>query len=104
MARMREACAGEARLLQWRVVRYLERRFRPPLQALAKQQFAILETATFRYGQLDYNDILTLNKVVKGEQLEEFYWEAVLGFAAFLRIVFTDLLRDEVGNSHTGRN
>jgi hypothetical protein len=44
-----------------------------------------------------------LNKVVRGEQLEEFYWEAVQGLAAFLRIVFAELLRDEVGNSHTGR-
>lgn len=94
---------GRGQVASMEIVRYLERRFRPPLQALAKQQFAILETATFSYGQLDYNDILTLNKVVKGEQLEEFYWEAVQGFAAFLRIIFTDLLRDEVGNSHTGR-
>ena len=28
--------------------------------------------------------ILTLDKLVKGEQLEEFYWEAVQGLAAFL--------------------
>jgi len=40
---------------------------------------------------------------VKGMQLEEYYWEAVQGLAAFLRIVFTELLRDEVGNSHIGR-
>jgi len=40
---------------------------------------------------------------VKGEKLEEFYWEAVLGLATFLRIVFSTLLNDEVGNSHTGR-
>jgi hypothetical protein len=40
---------------------------------------------------------------VKGEKLEEFYWEAVLGLATFLRTVFSTLLNDEVGNSHTGR-
>jgi hypothetical protein len=45
-----------------------------------------------------------LNKVVKGEQLEEFYWEAVRGLGTFLRMVFERLLRDEVGNSHTGRH
>jgi hypothetical protein len=44
-----------------------------------------------------------LHKLVRGEQLEEFYWEAVQGLAAFLRLVFTELLRDEVGSSHTGR-
>jgi hypothetical protein len=58
---------------------------------------------TFRYGQLDCSDILTLSKVVKGEQLEEFYWEAVQGLAAFLRLVFRDILRDEVGLSHLAR-
>ena len=85
------------------IMRYLERRFAPPLQLLSKQRYPILETANFVDGQLDCRDILTLNKVVRGEQLEEFYWEAVQGLAAFLRMVFDQLLRDEVGNSHTGR-
>jgi hypothetical protein len=94
---------GRGQIPSMEIVRYLERRFSPQLQALAGQQFPILETASFNYGQLDCNDILTLNKVVKGEQLEEFYWEAVQGLVAFLRMIFTELLRDEVGNSHTGR-
>ena len=85
------------------IVRYLERCFLQPLQLLAKQYYPILETAVFSGGQLDCTDILTLDKLVKGEQLEEFYWEAVLGLAAFLRMIFTTLLQDEVGNSHTGR-
>ncbi len=94
---------GRGHIPSMEIVRYLERRFSPQLQALGRQQFSILETTSFSYGQLDCNDILTLNKVVKGEQLEEFYWEAVQGLVAFLRIVFTELLRDEAGNSHTGR-
>ncbi|GCE11856.1 DUF4388 domain-containing protein [Tengunoibacter tsumagoiensis] len=94
---------GRGHIPSMEIVRYLERRFLPHLQMLAKQQFPILETATFHYGQLDCNDILTLHKLVKGEQLEEFYWEAVQGLVAFLRMIFTELLRDEVGNSHTGR-
>jgi hypothetical protein len=85
------------------IVRYLERRFANSLQLLAKQQYPILETTNFVYGQLDCEPILSLNKVVKGDQLEEFYWEAVQGLAAFLRQIFAELLRDEVGNSHTGR-
>lgn len=85
------------------IVRYLERRFAQPLQLLAKQQYPILDTTNFTDGQLDCSDILSLSKVVKGSQLEEFYWEAVQGLAAFLRMVFAELLRDEVGNSHTGR-
>lgn len=86
------------------VVRYLERRFGQQLQLLTTQQYAILETVEFTNGKLDCTNILTLNKLLKGEKLEEFYWEAVLGLAAFLRMVFAELLRDEVGNSHTGRN
>ena len=58
---------------------------------------------TFVNGQIDCNEIFTLNKVVRGEQLEEFYWEAVQGFSAFLRMLFDQALKDEVGNSHTGR-
>jgi hypothetical protein len=94
---------GRGQLSSVEIVRYLEGRFSQPLQILSRQQFPILETASFNYGLLDCNDILTLSKLVKGEQLEEFYWEAVQGLAAFLRMVFSELLRDEVGNSHTGR-
>jgi hypothetical protein len=94
---------GRGHVPPMEIVRYLERRFAQQLRMLAKQQCPILETATFANGQLDCGDILTLNKVVKGEQLEEFYWEAVQGLAAFLRMIFAALLSDEVGNSHTGR-
>lgn len=85
------------------VVRYLERRFAQQLHVLAKQQYPILETTEFTNGKLDTSALTSLDKLVKGRQLEEFYWEALQGLAAFLRMVFAELLRDEVGNSHTGR-
>ncbi|GHO42968.1 DUF4388 domain-containing protein [Ktedonospora formicarum] len=94
---------GRGQLTQSEIMRFIERRFVPPLQELARHQYPILETATFIQGQLDCSDILTLNKVVKGEQLEEFYGEAVLGLSAYLRMVFDALAKDEVGNSHMGR-
>ncbi len=94
---------GRGQLPVAEIVRYLERRFAQPLQLLAKQQYPILETATFANGQLDSAEIIHLDQLVKGEKLEEFYWEAVLGLATFLRTVFAILLNDEVGNSHTGR-
>jgi hypothetical protein len=94
---------GRGHVPSMEIMRYLERRFVPHLQTLARKEYPILDTTSFQYGQLDCGDILTLHKVVRGEQLEEFYWEAVQGLAAFLRLVFTELLRDEVGNSHTGR-
>jgi len=85
------------------IIRYLERRFAQPLQLMAKQQYPILETTSFVDGRLDCTDILTLNKLVKGEKLLEFYWEAIQGLTVFVREIFATLLRDEVGNSHTGR-
>src|SRR6266576_3092253 len=94
---------GRGQLPFTEIVRYLERRFAQPLQVIAKQQYPILETVTFTNGQLDCTEIIYLDKLVKGEKLEEFYWEAVLGLAIFLRTVFSTLLNDEVGNSHTGR-
>ena len=95
---------GRGQIPYAEIIRYLERRFANQFQLLSKQQYPILETIEFTNGRLDCASILTLDKLVKGEQLEEFYWEAVLGLAAFLRMVFAELLRDEVGNSHTGRN
>jgi hypothetical protein len=94
---------GRGQLPIVEIVRYLERRFSQPLQLLARQQFPILETVTFVNGQLDYSEIINLDSLVKGEKLEEFYWEAVLGLGNFLQTVFASLLQDEVGNSHTGR-
>ena len=95
---------GRGQLPFREIVRYLERRFGQQLRLLATQQYAILETTEFANGKLDCSSILTLKELVKGEKLEEFYWEAVLGLAAFLRMVFAEILRDEVGNSHTGRH
>jgi len=102
--RYAKSLRGRGQVPYGEVVRYLERRFAQQLHLLSKQHYPILETTEFANGKLDCTSILTLDKLVKGEQLEEFYWEAVLGLAAFLRMVFAELLRDEVGNSHTGRN
>ena len=102
--RYAKSLRGRGQVPLGEIVRYLERRFAQPLHLLSRQQYPILETTEFTNGRLDCTSILTLDKLVKGEQLEEFYWEAVLGLAAFLRMVFAELLRDEVGNSHTGRN
>jgi hypothetical protein len=94
---------GRGQMPAAEIIRYLERRFAQPLQLMAKQQYPILETTSFVDGRLDCTDILTLNKLVKGEKLLEFYWEAIQGLTVFVREIFATLLRDEVGNSHTGR-
>jgi hypothetical protein len=93
---------GRGQLPRAEITRYLERKFAQQLRLLSKQHYSILETVEFTQGKLDCSSILTLDKLVKGNQLEEFYWEAALGLAAYLRMMFTELLHDEVGNSHTG--
>ena len=98
-----KALRGRGQLPVADIVSYLEKRFAGSLQLMATQQFPILETASFVNGQVDCSEIFNLNNLVRGEQLEEFYWEAVRGLAVFLRTVFTTLLNDEVGNSYTGR-
>ena len=98
-----KALRGRGQLPVADIVGYLEKRFAGPLHLMATQQFPILETASFVNGQLDCSEIFNLDRLVRGEQLEEFYWEAVRGLAVFLRTVFTTLLNDEVGNSYTGR-
>lgn len=98
-----KALRGRGQLPVADIVSYLEKRFAGSLQLMATQQFPILETTSFVNGQLDCSEIFNLNNLVRGEQLEEFYWEAVRGLAVFLRTVFTTLLNDEVGNSYTGR-
>ena len=100
--RYAKSLRGRGQIPTAEVIRYLERRFAQQLHLLAKQ-YSILDTVEFTNGKLDISAITTLDKLVKGRQLEEFYWEALLGLAAFLRMVFAELLRDEVGNSHTGR-
>ncbi len=93
---------GQEHLPPLERVHYLERQFAKPLQSLCRQ-YGILETAEFAGGQLNCQDILSLHKLVEGRQAEEYYREAVQGLTAFLRMVFTTLLRDEIGTSHTGR-
>jgi len=78
------------------VTRYLEQRFLPLLRAI-QGQYAILETVAFRDGQLDWSEILSLHTLIRGQQLEAFYWEAVLGFSLFIREAFKMILADEVG-------
>jgi hypothetical protein len=52
---------------------------------------------------LDCQEILALNTLVKGEQLQDFYWDVVDGLYWLMRQVCTTILRDEIGNSRSGR-
>lgn len=98
-----KALRGRGQLSQGDVARFIEQKFAPQFLLLTRQ-YSILETAEFKNGQLDSTSILTLEQLVRGEQLSEFYWEAILGLAAYLRMVFAELLGEEFGSSRTGYN
>jgi hypothetical protein len=54
-------------------------------------------------GKLDYHDMETLDRVVRGSELSECYWDAVQFCSHFMRLVFDGVLTDEVGKSRVGR-
>lgn len=98
-----KALRGRGQLSQTDVSQFIEQKFAPQFLLLSRQ-YPILETVEFRDGQIDCTSILTLDQLVRGEQLSEFYWEAIIGLAAYVRMVFQELLNEEFGSSRTGYN
>jgi len=84
------------------VARYLEETFGPLLQQAQAWQ-PILETVSLRGGQLNYQELLTLHTLVKGEQLQRFYWEAAMALHWLMRQICATILEEEVGNSRSER-
>jgi hypothetical protein len=84
------------------VARYLEEMFGPLLQQ-AQNWWPILETVPFQDGQLDCQEIYALNTLVKGEQLQRFYWDAMTALHWLMQQICTKILEEEVGNSRSER-
>jgi hypothetical protein len=84
------------------VTRYLEETF-GPMQQQAQSWWPILDTVPFQDGQLDCQEILTLHNLVKGEQLQRFYWDAMTALHWLMREVCAKVLEEEVANSRSER-
>ncbi|HEY7126017.1 MAG TPA: DUF4388 domain-containing protein [Ktedonobacterales bacterium] len=84
------------------IARYLEESF-GPLLGQVQARWPIFETVAFTQGQLDCQEILALNTLVKGEQLQDFYWDVVDGLYWLMKQICTTIVRDEIGNSRSGR-
>jgi hypothetical protein len=93
---------GRGALHPRQVARFLEDGFGPLLKQV-RGRWPIFDTVPFTQGQLDCQEILALSSLVKGEQLQSFYWDAVDGLYWLMRQVCTTILRDEIGNSRSGR-
>jgi len=77
--------------------------FSPVLASLQRTYPRMDEVVRMAGGHFEYADIETLDRVVKGSELFECYWDAVQLFYDFMRLVFERILADEIGQSRVGR-
>ena len=80
----------------------LEQAFLPLLRR-AQREYPIIEAVTFHDGQVDYQELMELYKLVRGDQLETFYWEAAQAFHKLMNDTFAMLIEDEIGPSRASR-
>src|SRR5262249_30270171 len=97
------ALRGRGEVPRAAIMRYLEATFQPLLSTLQREFPRMDEVLRVVDGRFDYSDIETLDKVLKGHELTECYWDAVQLCSHFMRLVFDRILSDEVGKSRAGR-
>lgn len=94
---------GRGALRPAQVARYLEESFSPLLQQACVWWPILDTTLTFHEGQLDCQEILSLHTLVKGEQLQLFYWDVMTALHWLMRELCTRILQEEVGSSRSER-
>ena len=85
------------------IARYLDDTFAPLLTRLQRDYPRMDEVIRLSGGKLNYDDVTTLEKVVRGPELSECYWDAIGMLSHLMRMVFDRVLADEVGGSRAGR-
>jgi hypothetical protein len=83
--------------------RYIEETFAPRLLQMQRDFPRMDEIIHFEQGQLHYANLESLDRVVRGQELADCYWDAVQLLFLFTRQVFEHVLADEAGHSRTGR-
>lgn len=94
---------GRGEVSRVEVVKYLEATFQPLLATLQREFPRMDEVLRIQDGKFDFHDIESLDRVVRGQELQDCYWDAVQFCSHFLRLVFDRVLSDEVGKSRAGR-
>ncbi|HKD74013.1 MAG TPA: DUF4388 domain-containing protein [Ktedonobacterales bacterium] len=74
-----------------------------PLLSMVQRQYPIIETTRFLKGQLDYSELVDLHKLVRGDQLETFYWEAAQAFHKMMVELYHAIVADEIGGAALNR-
>lgn len=94
---------GRGEVPQPEIVRYLDDAFAPLLAQLQRDYPRMDEVIRFINGQLVFDDVLGLDRVVRGAELGECYWDAVGLLSNLMQLVFDRVLTDEIGGSRPGR-
>jgi hypothetical protein len=90
-------------LSQRQVARYLDDAF-GPLFHRVYDWWPVLETVlTFEGGQLGCQEIYTLHTLVKGDELQRDYWDAMTALHWLMREICEKILEEEVGSSRSER-
>lgn len=97
------ALRGRGEVAKEEVIRYIESTFGPFLRKLQRSFPRMEEIVRFTDGRIDFHDLETLDRVVRGQELADCYWDAVRLFSELMRLVFDRVLADEVGKSRVGR-
>jgi hypothetical protein len=97
------ALRGRGELPRTEVVQYVQRAFQPAVAALHQRFPRMDEVIRLENGQVDYSDVLTLASVVRGNELQACYWDAVQFLNGLMQTVFEQVLVDEAGNTRVGR-
>jgi hypothetical protein len=97
------ALRGRGELSHVEVNRYLTATFGPQLAQLQREFPRMEEIVRFEDGHLEFRDIESLDRVVRGQELADCLWDAVCLFSQLMQRVFDRVLADEVGKSRVGR-
>ena len=94
---------GRGEIPRRELVRYLETTFGPVVQQLQFNFPRMDGIVRFANGEINFQDLETLDKVVRGQELADSYWDAVLFVTQLMRTLFDRIVYDEFGKSTTGR-
>ena len=97
------ALRGRGELPPREITRQVELTIQPLLERVQHEYPRMDGIIRLANGELDFHDIETLHKVVRGQELMDCYWDAVRFLSQLMRMVFDRVLAEEVGKSRPGR-
>jgi len=97
------ALRGRSDISPTEINRYIESRFRPLLDRVLREYPRMDEIVRLSDGLVELRDIRSLNRVVRGQELIDCYWDAARLFFQLMKLVFQQVIADEAGQSRAGR-